>query len=44
MDENVLADKIIAELLSDSVEVNVAYRGRHRWIQTLERNCIQAKE
>lgn len=42
--ENGLAEKIIDELTSNSAEVSVAYRGKHRWIQTFEPNQVHVDD
>ncbi len=42
--ELALEDKIITEFLSDSMDVTVAYRGSHRWIQIYESSAAFKEE
>ena len=42
--ESDLVNTIIREISSNSTDITVAYRGRHRWVQIFEMNVIRTDE
>ena len=44
LEEENLIDQLVAELTSKPADLVVAYRGRHRWVQTFEPIRLEAKD